>query len=1180
MESQETGKELPPVVEEKKDDAMSSESEHFHSEGVDNEKTRKIKKEESEANTADVSYESSNTSLQTLNTKGEEPMCPVYLDVVGKTNGTTAVVEQNQKTFFEYLEKQLSDTPEMLFEGNTNVLSTVIDKLILLCTKEIPELQKKSVSMLYALIKKDYVFNKSSVLNTQSHIISSIFNLHFKMCSKELENVDAAIFKTIKDIGDLAQSDMETCEKVPLQVDQTSEKKQWESSVAERRELFFQQVIEQVEPLNKEARSVLKGLEQLCSHWNLCDDSRMTLLKEKVTKSVEQEDHCFLLQREALVKATEWISDARDFTNNLMAEKSNVETLQNQFKEIEKANEDFVAILKRMKEEKPTIKMSLEKFTQPLVLMREALALRKSYSTSGFGTVTVEQINSFVGEEEEVVRVNCKEQKRESDEATDLLGEAQFLLSVYQDAEKEFMKRIEEVRDKEKNKTRINENDIFYKYEKLLPKITNVINSILEVQIQLEEVERTGGEEEQMKPEQIIRVGMWCVEAMEVTEYPITCIDEMQHEIGIASDLFKQYGAVEKMMLIIKNVMAEKKVDEVTFGKLYGRFVEEKNWRNVITQKLEEMQEIYSQHCEMRKDEMVWNNLLDHLREAVTNSDAEMVETVVDKVNEFNERKNLKYRSNLHKNVLSVFIKKVRVLKMEKGGKKFKKQIEDIEEVLQKICGDYERNLLKEQIDKLDEKINAILQELIELRSMEERNEADDIVLEKYLSIANKSIETPSFHILWFDTIFQKQKERKKYMEAGVAAVHILHYIYKILVEPSGVLLKEKYLKEINEECLVDSVGVVQEKSANNITYDKFLVEVNNAIEMFERSKSLRFAIAVCNFIIPFLANNHEFKLLSEKHKKIHDFYVEMRTLIVFPTYFYYVKFIGSAFDFPESKPTTPALMESKGNEFNTIIKAVEKVETRYKGEYVYRSQLKLGEFAEYLVNMYKKVQAEVVRQNLYDKNIEDYRTKNAVITVIGVVLYNPMGSKMEEAKQKTFVNEIPIVKGDELSKDQVIITTKRSLPSMMERESVVEITNATLSPLQTACGDIEKQIQMIDAEIDKIENNDNVGVSNIHKLLNGVLYAKVNGGLELLVTKFMTVEKIKASKANEVEDLYEIMGRVMALCKKGIMIAKNRMKESDSSIQNIIETSYLLAEKMMKDVEVFLKEQKILPSD
>ena len=80
--------------------------------------------------------------------------------------------------------------------------------------------------------------------------------------------------------------------------------------------------------------------------------------------------------------------------------------------------------------------------------------------------------------------------------------------------------------------------------------------------------------------------------------------------------------------------------------------------------------------------------------------------------------------------------------------------------------------------------------------------EGKDLITEKKLEIAQKYIDCPQIHIPWFKAIYEDQEERTNYLEAGIAIVHIINFIYSSIKGTISATVASdamvKYFKEFS----------------------------------------------------------------------------------------------------------------------------------------------------------------------------------------------------------------------------------------------------------------------------------------------------------------------------------------------------------------------------------------------
>ncbi|ELP91827.1 hypothetical protein EIN_422060 [Entamoeba invadens IP1] len=171
-------------------------------------------------------------------------------------------------------------------------------------------------------------------------------------------------------------------------------------------------------------------------------------------------------------------------------------------------------------------------------------------------------------------------------------------------------------------------------------------------------------------------------------------------------------------------------------------------------------------------------------------------------------------------------------------------------------------------------------------------------------------------------------------------------------------------------------------------------------------------------------------------------------------------------------------------------------------------------------------------------------------------ISYNPTGGKMDELSK--------------VCKKRTVIITKKSLPSVLEREPVVSTEEVTLTPIQSNTDDIEKQIEKVASLIESTSTNTGK-ISQLQRQLMGILCANVNGGVLAVCNTFFTKENIKNFGQNDVKNLYDSILRVVDLCKTGLRLHKSFMKIEFSRLQNVMELGLVNIERTLRECGVII---------
>ena len=227
------------------------------------------------------------------------------------------------------------------------------------------------------------------------------------------------------------------------------------------------------------------------------------------------------------------------------------------------------------------------------------------------------------------------------------------------------------------------------------------------------------------------------------------------------------------------------------------------------------------------------------------------------------------------------------------------------------------------EMKQLQEKICLFLDDLENLKQLQETySEGKDLITEKKLEIAQKYIDCPQIHIPWFKTICKDQEERENHLEAGIAIVHIINFIYQSIKDTIHPLNME-YLQKITNDFL-DYKQPTFQSGTTSLDSENLVSFVTKGVEMFTSAHLYSFAISLYNFIIPYFISNKNYKELSEAHKKVNQLYQSITQPFVW--YYYHVGFYGKSF-----------FGKDHGK------------------EYIYRSSLRLTDFLQAVKEMHKK---------------------------------------------------------------------------------------------------------------------------------------------------------------------------------------------------------------------------------
>ncbi|ELP86990.1 dock-10, putative [Entamoeba invadens IP1] len=452
----------------------------------------------------------------------------------------------------------------------------------------------------------------------------------------------------------------------------------------------------------------------------------------------------------------------------------------------------------------------------------------------------------------------------------------------------------------------------------------------------------------------------------------------------------------------------------------------------------------------------------------------------------------------------------------------------------------------EEELLLLKDKISEMFQFMEEHERLIKENYGQDAVFDNIFQFAEKYKDVPSVHLSWYKMLETSQQNKGNFIEAGVCAVHYVHYIYKY-IEDKVANLQIDYLKQITTDFLDYEDPLLRTDSAE-LTEQSLVDWVFKGIDAFQSANLHSFAISLCYFIIPYFSANHNFRKLADTHKRINVLYSHMvDTNNRYIGYFYLVSFYGK--------------FHCAGKQF------------------VYRSTLRIKEFQEALVKMHS--QGEQPASIVESKKQPDPNLRQ--IGVINVTPFNEEGTApltgVDFPHTRIFCSEIRRsldgAKPDVLEKackERTMLRLRHAFPSVLEREEVISQSITTLTPIQSSTDDISSKAEQLSLLLEKREE---LRLSSLQVLLKGILSAEVNGGPGAICRTFLNKDSLekKMYPEEDVQKLFLVMQGLLEHCKEGLAIHKGQMKAEAAGLQNIFELGFLQLERTVKECKALIDE-------
>ncbi|EMS12038.1 dedicator of cytokinesis protein [Entamoeba histolytica HM-3:IMSS] len=1111
------------------------------------------------------------------------------------------------KYFMAFIRKIVIENSDYLFVQNPTFCYDLINGIIGLCGSSSPSTRKNATSVLYLFVKSN--FERDENVNcVKIHITSSLASR--KLLPEEESNVQSSIAKLKQWISLDFAEDIITKVK-EKEINQNEDRYDiYRRKVIEKR-IELLKLIENQKSINEGIwRSMRRVVIYLEERWSIdmTSDIEETLerIKNEIGIRVKNEEKAEVLRTCIDYQLNDFLDIIKTILGRLMIEKRRDEFVVikqqclNKLQKVLKEIKDTYFKFRLIQVDFPIKQEDVEKIVDSVIELYE---IRNDTLDSEINAKTQTQKNTKEFEELQqkdrtlIWEEYCKvfehlEEKNEVNNNKNVGENLEEIGNGLGVLEKLIKEKKEQMRKEDERKNGINVWEVLYKqWETILPKTINLFNQLIELQKSIVEYEKSHIEitrhshEQLASAEELIKVYEWCLGVDEIKTYEMG--GDINKIIERAEELIKQIPVIEKSMQYvtekytkdresyrsIKLIMAPLKkgkgifdqvinketilqdealLGEKLFGELYRRAANMGSWKQVLIKNYSRIQVIQKEERSKNEKRNEYSKYVKVIVKAIQKGQiTKELLTVAEKAKELSQGDDdiQKLCEVNDLKLIQEYSMKDETFALSIGLKRETEKDSTIKTFKEKFI---------DEIGLLEQYVKMILDDLRSLREMLKEQSAE-LINEKYLSIAEKYKESLELHLTWYEKLIVNQEKRDNFVEAGVACVHIINSVY-------NVLRKNNIIKiDLNIDCLkeitVDFFNVFNSSYLNNSRFlnQRFLLKmVIQAADAFKKQNLQHYAITLFNFIIPYCASTHDFKALSACHSSVTELYQQIIELNTYVGFFYRVSFYGQAF--------TNIFEQQSDASVNTNNK------TQNLFEYVYRSSLRSGEFVEFMKNSYKRTP----RLILLTKSLSNLEQLNKDDNYIFVSSVSPCTEEKKIIDKfistNTFASEISFTldgaKLDELSKvckKRTIMTTKKNLPSVLEREPIIFTEEVILTPILSCMDDIEKQIEKV-ALI--IENPNSIAnkIPQLQRLLMGILCANVNGGLFAICNTFFSEENINKYSAEDVDNLYTMVMRLVDLCKTGLAIHKSSMKLEFANLQNVMELGLVSIEKALRE--------------
>ncbi|KAL7713697.1 Dedicator of cytokinesis protein [Entamoeba marina] len=1117
------------------------------------------------------------------------------------------------KTFMSFLRKIIIEFPEYFFEHNPTFCFNVIKGILKLCGETSPVIRKNAVSVLYLLLKTN--FERDEEIDVMRiHITSSLASM------KITSDMSHLIQKSTESISQWVELDFANDITTPIEKEKSEKSidkyKRYRHTIFKKRMDLLELIDKEKNPNDGLWRSMKQVIIYLEGIWknDMTDElmNRIDKLKDDIDLQVTREEKADVLKTCIVYQMKDFVDVSKNILSFLMVEKEleafeerknhKLNKLTTTLMGIKDTYDKFDLIQIEFPISFALLKSIVDNITELYQIRLDTL--QKEVDSKTLKTKTKEDFDSLlqihkkelcseyhnlfnflqhqhdnIHEGDEIVPPSDQQQYSKTNQTTTLSELDQLENKLYQFEEN--IKTKQNVMKQEDKKNGINVWEVLYdQWELILPKTIHVFSELVNFQTSILSYEKEVielGKKAHVQlaaAEELIKIYVWC---LGVDEVRLFVPGDLSFIIARAEMLMKQIPIIDQTMVFVtqhyrpsrdsnrsvrlstrrgkfsanvgdldKELSAMNDVSDMIHEKLFGKLFTDiakcGNWKTILVTKTQELLALQSIENEKVEKRLEYANIIKSIANGVRADVLHDIIPLAEKAQAL-VKNDPDAQTKCNKEDLTIIteLSEKNEAFAKAIGKKVETEHKKTETFKEKFSG---------KVNELIKYSKVVLNDLNELEHIKQTQSAE-LLSEQYWVIAEKYQESLELHIEWYLKLIQNQIEHENYVEAGIGYVHIISVVYKFLKKNQIITidLDENLLKDITEDFL--DVHYTSYLDHNIYFSIKYLFQtIQKAACAFKDSNLQHYSISLYKFILPYFSSIQHFVNLSECHQNITDLYKEICDSRNYVGFFYRVSFYGKAF------------MKL----FNTC-KRSKKVSLI---EYVYRSSNRTADFVLFLQNSYESIRhLQVITKSVSD--LKELNKKENYIFISSVSPYINQKISDRFVPTNTFASEISFTIDnarldvlDKVHKKRTIIQTQRHIPSVLEREMIVNLEEIILSPILSCMDDIEKQIENL-MSITNYKKSFEDKIPQLQRLLMGILCANVNGGLFAVCNTFLSEETIKKYERNNVEKLFERITFLLELCKKGLALHKSHMKAEFSNLQNVMESGYLNIEKTIK---------------
>lgn len=180
---------------------------------------------------------------------------------------------------------------------------------------------------------------------------------------------------------------------------------------------------------------------------------------------------------------------------------------------------------------------------------------------------------------------------------------------------------------------------------------------------------------------------------------------------------------------------------------------------------------------------------------------------------------------------------------------------------------------------------------------------------------------------------------------------------------------------------------------------------------------------------------------------------------------------------------------------------------------------------------------------------------------------------RYDSFKDRTGIKKLPPTYNDykNLHREIIVFHVENNFPTIQRRQKIIKVEKIELTPLQNAIRDIEYKNKELTELVVTFEKDSKPNTKQMSMLLNGVLDAAVNGGIEKYINAFFSRKFIAKADEKIISDLkrfQDCLSQQLIISKQALVEwrkvqnkqgmgllehLEKRWKEMQNKVQNIV---------------------------